>query len=172
MKYTGTMSFEDIEKAIPMLAKRGAGFRQDVQKLITSIAVQWIASGNVAHAAKLMSRIATEIEGYYGQAIVNYAQGMFGMNWDAKLKALVYTRTTIDKAVLDQVKKEPFWEFSPPQKIKGFDFFGDLMKLLDKNQKKLADPTKLTEKDHVASLELVRGIKTLLAQVAQPEASE
>ena len=172
MKYTGTMSFEDVEKAIPMLAKRGAGFRQDVQKLITSIAVQWIASGNVAHAAKLMSRIATEIEGYYGQAIVNYAQGMFGMNWDAKLKALVYTRTTIDKSVLDQVKKEPFWEFSPPQKIKGFDFFGDLMKLLDKNQKKLADPTKLTEKDHVASLELVRGIKTLLAQVAQPEASE
>lgn len=169
MKYTGNMSFEDIEKAIPMLAKRGAGFRNDVQKLITSIAVQWIASGNVAHAAKLMTRIATEIEGYYGQAIVNYAQGMFGMNWDGKLKALVYTRTTIDKAVLDQVKKEPFWEFSPPKEIKGFDFFGDLMKLLDKNQKKLGEPDKLTEKDHVASLELVRSIKSLLAQSQQAE---
>lgn len=169
MKYTGNMSFEDIEKAIPMLAKRGAGFRNDVQKLITSIAVQWIASGNVAHAAKLMTRIATEIEGYYGQAIVNYAQGMFGMNWDGKAKALVYTRTTIDKTVLDQVKKEPFWEFSPPKEIKGFDFFGDLMKLLDKNQKKLGEPDKLTEKDHVASLELVRNIKSLLAQSQQAE---
>lgn len=166
MKYTQSMSFADIEKAIPLLAKRGASFRSDIQSLIVSIARQWHASGNVAHAAKLMSRIATEIEGYYGQAIVNYAQGMFGMTWDTKLKALVYTQTTIDDVTLKAVIKEPFWEFSPPKEIKGFDFFGDLMKLLDKNQKKLGEPDKLTEKDHVAPSQVVQQIKAILAQAA------
>lgn len=169
MKYSNTMSFEDIEKAIPMLAKRGAGFRADIQKLIVSVARNWHSSGNVAHAAKLLSRIITEIEGYYAQALVNYAQGMFGMTWDQKAKALVYTNTKIDEATLKLVIKEPFWEFSPPKEPKGFDFFADLMKLLDKNQKKLGKPDELTEKDHVAPSAIVQQIKTILAQAQAAE---
>lgn len=162
MKYTGNMSFEDIEKAIPMLAKRGAGFRKDIQSLMLSIARQWKASGNVAHAAKLMTRIVNEVEGYYGQAIVDYGQGLYGFKWEKK--AFSYTVTTLDDAMVKKIAAVPFWTFSPPREPKGFDFMAEFQKLLDKNQKKLADPSKLTDKDHVLPLDKVRAIREVLAR--------
>lgn len=177
MKYSGNMSFEDIEKAIPLLAKRGAGFRKDIQSLILSIARQWLASGNVAQAAKLMSRITNEVEGYYAQALVNYAQALLGFSWDTKAKAFTYTETKLTAEMVKAISKEPFWEFSPPAEPKATDFTGLLYALLNKNAKAQAgDTIKKKEakgvKDTVIPVGVVRAIRELLAKEGITEATE
>jgi hypothetical protein len=170
MKYTESMSFADIEKAIPLLAKRGASFRSDIQKIMVSIARQWHSSGNVAHAAKLMTSVATEIEGYYGQAIADYAKGVFGFDW--KGKAFVYTKTTIDDAELKLIiHGKTFWEYSPPKDIKGKDIMGMLQKLLADNAKYSAPEVHAKRQaegreDVLIPLDVAREIKTMLARQA------
>jgi hypothetical protein len=170
MKYTENMSFADIEKAIPLLAKRGASFRLDIQKIMVSVARQWHSSGNVAHAAKLMTAIATEIEGYYGQAISDYAKGVFGFEW--KGKAFVYTKTTIDDAELKLViQGKPFWEYSPPKAIQGSDIVDQLQKLLANNAKYSAPEVHAKReaegrKDNLIPLDIAREISILLSKKA------
>lgn len=177
MKYSGNMSFEDIEKAIPMLAKRGAGFRKDIQSLILSIARQWLASGNVAQAAKLMSRITNEVEGYYAQALVNYSQALLGFSWDTKAKAFTYTETKLTPDMVKAISKEAFWEFSPPVAPKATDFASLLYALLNKNAKAQAeDSVKKKEangvKDTVIPAGVARQIRELLAKEGITEATE
>jgi hypothetical protein len=171
MKYTQSMSFADIEKAIPTLAKRGASFRADIHSVLVSIGRQWKASGNVAHAAKLFSRIIVEVEGYYGQAILNYVEGIYGMKWDQKAKALVYSVTTVSDEALKQAIQEPFYEFSPPKEVKSQDFNALLMALLDKNNKAAAPEVHAKREangveDKLIPLDKVRAIKAILAQAA------
>lgn len=169
MKYTQTMSFTDIEKAIPTLAKRGASFRADIHSVLVSIGRQWKATGNVAHAAKLFSRIIVEVEGYYGQAILNYVEGIYAMKWDQKAKTLVYTVTTVSDDALKQAIREPFYEFSPPKEVKSQDFNALLMALLDKNNKAAAPEEHAKReakgvKDALIPLDKVRAIREILAR--------
>ena len=170
MKYNDNMSFADIEKAIPLLAKRGANFRSDIQKLIVSVARQWHSSGNVAHAAKLLTRIATEVEGYYGQAISDYCCEKFGFTW-AK-GAFVYTETKLEAEALKSVLQgKPFWEFSPPKEIKGKDMLGMLNKLLSDNAKYSSPEEHAKRKaegreDTLIPLDVAREIRALLSRQA------
>jgi hypothetical protein len=174
MKYTQNMSFADIENAIPLLAKRGARFRADVQSLITSVAAQWYSSGNVAHAAKLMTRIASEIEGYYGQAITDYVEGVFGFKWNKDVKGFVYTETKLEAETLKDIKQgkiKPFWEYSPPKDIKGKDLVSLLQKLLADNAKYSASEVHAKReaegrKDNLIPLDVAQEIKAALARQA------
>jgi hypothetical protein len=172
MKYTQSMSFADIEKAIPTLAKRGASFRTDIQSVIISLARQWHVTGDVTQACKLMSRIATEIEGYYGQAIADYAEGVFGFEWNKEAKGFVYTETKLDaQALKGIIQGKPFWEYSPPKDIKGKDLMGLLQKLLSDNAKYSAPEVHAKReaegrKDVLIPLDVAREIKTLLAKQA------
>ena len=169
MKYNQSMSFTDIEKAIPTLAKRGQSFRADIHSVLVSIGRAWKTTGNVAHAAKLFSRIISEVEGYYGQAILNYVEGIYGMTWDQKAKTLVYTVTTVTDDALKQAIREPFYEFSPPKEVKSQDFNALLLALLDKNNK-AASPENHAKreaegvKDALIPLDKVRAIRELLAR--------
>ncbi len=173
MKYNQSMSFADIEKAIPTLAKRGASFRSDIHSCIVSIARQWHVTGDVTQAARLMTRIATEIEGYYGQAIADYAEGVFKFAWNKEAKAFTYTDTKLDA---ERLKKEvlqgkPFWEYSPPKDIKGKDLVSLLQKVLTDNAKYSAPEVQAKReaegrKDTLIPLDVAREIKALLARQA------
>lgn len=169
MKYNQSMSFEDIEKAIPALAKRGVSFKADIHSVLVSIGRQWKASGNVAHAAKLFTRIIVEVEGYYGQAILNYVEGIYGMTWDQKAKTLVYTETKVSDDALKQAIREPFYEFSPPKEVKSQDFGALLLALLDKNNKTASPEVQAKReaegvKDNFIPLDKVRAIREILAR--------
>jgi hypothetical protein len=161
IKYSGNMPLAQVEAAIPTLKKRGDKFRLDIQHMILSLARHWVASGNVQPVAKAMTRIINEVEGYYAQALANYAMGMWSMTWDATVKALVYTETTLSDAVVKQMQKEPWWEFSPPKEVKGFDGFSELEKLLTKNAKKLAKPG---DKDNVIPAHVVNALRRAMAE--------
>lgn len=175
MKYTENMSFVDIEKAIPMLAKRGAGFRADIQKVILSIGKAWLASGNVAHAAKLYGRVVSEVEGYYGQALVNYIEAYHSMTWSEKEKTFTYTQTKVDVNTLKAMKAEPFWQFSPPPEPKAKNYAALLYALLAANAKASAPDAIAKRKakgleDTLLPLDVVREVKTILAKEGITEA--
>lgn len=174
MKYTQSMSFADIEKAIPLLAKRGASFRSDIQSLIVSVARAWHSSGNAAHAAKLLTAITNEVEGYYSQALLEYCMYTFGLKWEKK--AYVYTETKVSDDTLKLViQGKPFYEYSPPKDPKPADYTGLLWALLNKNAK-ASDPEKLAKRkadgleDKIIPLDVAREIKTILAKAGITEA--
>jgi hypothetical protein len=159
IKYSGNMTLAQVEAAIPTLKKRGDKFRLDIQHMILSLARHWQASGNVQPVAKAMSRIINEVEGYYAQALANYAKGNWGMDWNGK--ELVYTETTLTKEAITKMQEKTWWQYSPPKKVHVFDGFSELEKLLTKNAKKIAKPG---EKDNVIPAHVVNALRRAMAE--------
>ena len=69
----------------------------------------------------------------------------------------------VNGEIFKSCRDEPFWEVSPPPKPVPFDATALLFALLDKNQKKAADPSKLKEGDKLLEPAVVRSIREMLA---------
>lgn len=169
-RITESMSFEDVEKAIGLLAKRSASLRDDVQKCLFSVTVQWHKSGNAAHAAKLFARITTEVEGYYGTAITQYLNAFLGLEWNGK-DAYKYTQTKVSEDVAKAMKAKPFYLFSPPPVPKAFDDVADLQKFLAKAVKHYKDVQegKAPEGSKPMPVDLYKKLSAVLAEYKAEE---
>jgi hypothetical protein len=163
MKYSFTMSFSDVEKGAVLTGKRSATIKQDIHKMNVSILQAWFTSGDVSHAARTAGILLANVDGYYGQAIVNWFKMFAGFDYDPKNKEqpFSYTATKITVDEVKAAKLKTFEQVTPPPQPKAFKFIEELQKVLSKAAKHLEKPV---EGDAVDP-EAYRKAQALLAQL-------
>lgn len=157
---------KNLEAAILQVEKDGIKLKHKIHNVALSIITAW-GKGLIKdqEPADYFNKLA-KAAGYHGKALANWL--------DLKLKGkLAFSEETGKWYVVAGAKvngddfkacrDEPFWEVSPPPKPVPFDAQALLLALLDKNQKKAADPSKLKEGDKLLEPAQVRAIRELLA---------
>lgn len=139
VKYTFKMSLVDIDKATEILGRRAVTMKDDMHKVLTSLLAVWHVDGD---ARKITERMAalTKVEGYYSQAIIDWAGCFAGFEYDTTSKAFTYTNTTITLEQFQAAKAEPFFKFSPAKEPTPYDFGDKLTKLLATAGKRAEKP--------------------------------
>lgn len=157
---------KNLDAAILQVEKDGIKLKHKIHNVALSIVTAW-GKGQIKdqEPADYFNKLANAA-GYHGKALANWL--------DLKLKGkLAFSKETDKWYVMADAKvngddfkacrDEPFWEVSPPPKPVPFDAQALLYALLDKNQKKAADPSKLKEGDKLLDPAQVRAIRELLA---------
>jgi len=157
---------KNLDAAILQVEKDGIKLKHKIHNVALSIITAW-GKGQIKdqEPADYFNKLANAA-GYHGKALANWL--------DLKLKGkLAFSKENDKWYVMADAKvngddfkacrDEPFWEVSPPPKPVPFDAQALLYALLDKNQKKAADPSKLKEGDKLLDPAQVRAIRELLA---------
>lgn len=157
---------KNLDAAILQVEKDGQKLKHKIHNVALSIITAW-GKGQIKdqEPADYFNKLANAA-GYHGKALANWL--------DLKLKGkLAFSEETDKWYVMADAKvngddfkacrDEPFWEVSPPPKPVPFDAQALLYALLDKNQKKAADPSKLKEGDKLLEPAQVRAIREMLA---------
>lgn len=163
MKYSFTMSYEDVAKGAVLTGKRSATLKQDIHKMNVSILHQWMVHGDASHAARTAATLLAATDKYYSQPLVNWFKVHGGFDYDPKNEEqpFTYTKTKITADEVKAAKNETFEQLTPAPKAKPMNFLAELQKVIAKADKHLA---KSVEDDEVDA-EQVFKVKQFLASL-------
>ena len=157
---------KNLDAAILQVEKDGTKLKHKIHNVALSIITAW-GKGQIKEQepADYFNKLVNAA-GYHGKALANW----LGLKLKGKLafseengKWYVMADAKVNGDDFKACRDEPFWEVSPPPKPVPFDAEALLHALLDRNQKKAADPSKLKEGDKLLSHAQVRAIRELLA---------
>lgn len=155
---------KNLDAAILQVEKDGIKLKHKIHNVALSIITAW-GKGQITgqEPADYFNKLASAA-GYHGKALANWISVKLPLAFsDENDKWYVPVDAKVNGDTFKSCRDEPFWEVSPPPKPVPFDATALLFALLDKNQKKAADPTKLKEGDKLLEPAMVRSIREMLA---------
>lgn len=162
IKFTYTMSFEDIREGSKSTGRRAKKVREDIHKLLVSTLHQWSKTGDVTVPVAVAAEVLAEQDAHYSQGIVNWFSVHAGFEYDAKEETFSYTKTTITEEEVLAAKAETFEELTPPKKAQPFNLDEKIKNLIKTAESRRTNG--LGEKDvvpaeHIAALKAIVGLK-------------
>lgn len=157
---------KNLDAAIIQVEKDGIKLKHKIHNVALSIITAW-GKGQIKdqQPADYFNKLANAA-GYHGKALANWLdlklKGKLAFS-EENDKWYVMADAKVNGEDFKACRDEPFWEVSPPPKPVPFDAQALLFALLDKNQKKAADPSKLKEGDKLLEPAQVRAIREMLA---------
>jgi hypothetical protein len=155
---------KDLSAAILQVEKDGIKLKHKIHNVALSIITAW-GKGQIKdqEPADYFNKLANAA-GYHGKALANWISVKLPLKFsDENDKWYVPADAKVNGDTFKAARDEPFWEVSPPPKPVPFDAQALLFALLDKNQKKASDPSKLKEGDKLLEPAIVRSIREMLA---------
>lgn len=157
---------KNLDAAILQVEKDGIKLKHKIHNVALSIITAW-GKGMIKdqEPADYFNKLANAA-GYHGKALANWLElklkGKLAFSKEND-KWYVMADAYVNLTDFKSCRDEPFWEVSPPPKPVPFDAQALLYALLEKNQKKAADPSKLKEGDKLLDPAQVRAIREMLA---------
>jgi hypothetical protein len=155
---------KNLDSAILQVEKDGIKLKHKIHNVALSIITAW-GKGMIKdqEPADYFNKLANAA-GYHGKALANWISMKLPLAFsDENDKWYVPADAKVNGDTFKSCRDEPFWEVSPPPKPVPFDAQALLFALLEKNQKKAADPSKLKEGDKLLEPAQVRAIREMLA---------
>ena len=155
---------KNLDAAILQVEKDGVKLKHKIHNVALSIITAWAKKQITGQEpADYFNKLANAA-GYHGKALANWISVKLPLAFsDENDKWYVPADAKVNGDTFKAARDEPFWEVSPPPKPVPFDAQALLFALLDKNQKKAADPSKLKEGDKLLEPAQVRAIREMLA---------
>lgn len=165
IKYTYTMSLEEIDKATASIQKRTASIRSDIHSVAVSIMHNWARSGAANVAVAKATALLASIDDNYHQACVNWFGAHGGFVYNTKEKSFSYSpdKTTITPDEYQAARAETMFELTPPKAVQPYDLRAKVLALVASAEKRRKKG--VGEKDNVPA-ELIAGLKSLVADDA------
>jgi hypothetical protein len=155
---------KNLDAAILSVEKDGQKLKHKIHNVALSIITAW-GKGQLTDQAPAdyFNKLANAA-GYHGKALANWISVKLPLKFsDENDKWYVPADAKVNGDTFKAARDEPFWEVSPPPKPVPFDAMAMLQALLDRNQKKAADPTKIKPEDKLLEPAMVRAIREVLA---------
>ena len=155
---------KDLSAAILQVKKDGIKLKHKIHNVALSIVTAW-GKGMIQgqEPADYFNKLASAA-GYHGKALANWVSVKLPLAFSEENgKWYVPADAKVNGDTFKSCRDEPFWEISPPPKPVPFDAQALLFALLERNQKKAADPSKLKEGDKLLEPAMVRSIREMLA---------
>lgn len=162
IKYTFSMSLQDIDKATVSVGTRTQSLRKDIHAVMVSIMYNWARAGAINVARDKFNALFRQIDDNYQQAFINWVSVHAGMVYDEKEETFSYSddRTTINSDQFQAAKAETMFELTPPKKpVPAYDLRAKVMQLVATAEKKRK--AGLRDEDNVPP-ELVTALKSLV----------
>lgn len=161
IKYTFTMSDENILAACASLKTRTSKMRDDIHKVACSILCSW-GRNNAANVARDQANALLDaIDENYRQACVNWFGMHAGFVYDTKEQSFSYSpdKTTITPAEYQAARAETMFDLTPAKSVQPYDLRAKVLALVAAAEKRRKKG--VGENDNVP-VELIAGLKALV----------